>query len=106
MAITSKREREEREKKRKDYYERRWLAQKIVDKKIGASEEKIEALKEEFPHIFNQKKIKQETERVLKEAEKVGVNDLPKENINHINNLTPSEIIMLGIHAKISQTNQ
>ena len=99
MAITSKREREEREKKRKDYYERRWLAQKIVDKKIGASEEKIEALKEEFPHIFNQKKIKQE-------AEKVGVNDLPKENINHINNLTPAEIIMLGIHAKISQTNQ
>jgi hypothetical protein len=85
---TTKAERVERERKRKDYFERRWLAQRIVDKKISASEEKIEGLKEEFPYIFNQKKIKQETEKLVNEAKKAGLNNLQ--------DLTPREIIMLG----------
>ena len=85
---TTRAERVEREKKRKDYFERRWLAQRIVDKKISASEEKIEALKEEFPHIFNQKEIKQQTEKLVNEAKKAGLNNLQ--------DLTPREIIMLG----------
>jgi len=49
-----KSEREDREKVRKDYFERRWLAEQVAKGKIMCGEKKLEELKKEFPRKFNQ----------------------------------------------------
>ena len=40
------------EKERKDYYERRWLAEQVVKGKIMCTDLKREELKKEFPKFF------------------------------------------------------